>query len=153
MKNRFSLYLLAMLCSFSCSQERTTREYIMDIPMIANKTPEEVVSILGEPDSTYIQKRGSKKVPVHIYTPYKIEVYYPSGKATEVLVNKTGNLQYNENSLSFFNIKPSTPNKEKSLAAYKWSDVEGFKNITFFSDNIQADTVSSFKMFFNTKEE
>lgn len=140
----------ALLSMTACEQPLAESEKIvLDIPAIANKTPEEVVAALGQPDSVYLQKRGRKKVAVQLYKPHQIEIYFPAGKASEILVNKPAPLPYHERALSSFNIEPRSPDQANDNAAIKWSNIQGFKYITFFSHQIQADTVSDFKIFFN----
>lgn len=141
--------LILLLSASACGPADKREQIVLDIPAIAHKTQEQLLAILGQPDSSYYQKRGGRKIPVQLYQPHQIEVYFPAGKATEIVVNEPGPMWYNEASLSYFNIEPMAPNRERSKAAMKWSEVQGFKYITFFSQNIQADTVSSFRMFFN----
>lgn len=141
--------LIILLSATACRKEGNRKLVVLDIPAIAHKTPEQVQAILGQPDSSYFQKRGQKKVPVQLYQPHHIEIYYPAGKATEILVNEPAPLPYHRTSLSSFNIDPHTPEQANDNASIKWSNVRGFKHITFFSHNIQADTVSAFRIFFN----
>lgn len=141
------LVVLTLLLSATACREEGNRELIvLDIPAIAHKTTEQVQAILGEPDSGYFQKRGQKKVAVQLYQPHHIEIYYLAGKTTEILVNEPAPLPYHQASLASFNIAPQNPDQANDNAAIKWSNVRGFKHITFFSHNIQADTVNAFRM-------
>lgn len=140
----------ALLSITACEQPFAESEKIvLDIPAIANKTPAEVMAVLGQPDSVYMQKRGQRKVAVQLYKPHGVEIYYPAGKASEILVNEPAPLPYHESALSSFNIEPRSPNQANDNASIKWSNIQGYNYITFFSHNIQADTVSEFKIFFN----
>lgn len=124
-------------------------EVIFDITAIANRTPGEVIAILGEPDSiedTVNAGRVFKKYFWNPKTPVwdgdsgfkQHSIVFVDGKADWIAISGTGGLMYHKNkSLRAINLPPGPSPTTISRMGERWEDGDypGYRYLSIFKDS------------------
>lgn len=100
---------------------------VVDIPMIAGKTPAEVATVLGQPSSCGNVKQGKKC----IYRLGKTEIVFISGKADWITVNALSDAPYSKNALPFLGLETSSPSFANNYVM-RWDGVPNLLEVNIF---------------------
>ncbi|AHM61624.1 hypothetical protein D770_16850 [Flammeovirgaceae bacterium 311] len=158
MRNKYiggvlSAVLLITAEGCSTNRDETDDGVVLDITSIAHKRPQEVKNLLGDPSKAYWQKSMNKRMYVQIYQPHQIEIYFPdSTQATEVVVHEPGTIPYSAEALKFFKLDVKPPSEIIPNTALKWKNYPGIQYISMLATDIQADSVITFRIYFNLKK-
>lgn len=135
---------------WSCSPNRIEEGgLILDIPILINKTPTEVVEILGEPDTSYYEQVLAKSFLVHRYKKHDIEVQYLKGKSNDIIINEPLPVKFDPESLKHFGLKPIEPTVSREKGMLKWKNYSGLKTINFYKVRVDsAGNIIGYKIFF-----
>lgn len=147
------LFGMTLLIMGSC----TKKDLILDIQKVVDKTPHQVVGLLGEPDTAYTQVIVRKPIFTQIYErDYKIEIMYPEGLSTDVVIyDPAPGLPYSSKTLSRFGLDNSiSPSDSMANAYLKWKNYPGFKTINFFATKLDsAGGIKQYRIFFKSDGE
>lgn len=152
---RFSIICLPLLILAGCAADKSA-EIIFDASAIANKAPEDVVSILGNPDSVYVLRVLGKPIPCQYYKVYNLEIQYSDSGATDIVVYGARNLPFDQTALSAFNLdyRKHHPSDYRRGSFIRWTDFDQFSAITFYSPKKDSmNNVTSYDIFFRTRAE
>lgn len=151
-KKNYRWILLVQLLLVSCSLK--DQDVILDVKKIIYKTPEEVVTMLGNPDSTYTIRILNKVIFCQWYEENGIEIqYHDSGLSTDILVKGPHGLSFDPSALKAFNLDihvPPSQFMEKELI--RWYNMDEFAGISFY--RVQWDeqkNVKNYTIFFKAK--
>jgi hypothetical protein len=127
---------------------------ILDIRNVVNKTPEQVVEILGEPDTTYTERILGKEIYCQKYYRNNIEIQYPESLSTDVVVYGPHGLPFTQSGLKAFDLsyQKQHPSQYEKETLMRWYDFENFEAISFY--DVQKDSVGRIKnytIFFKAK--
>lgn len=121
---------------------------VVDAPAILRHSPEEVIAILGQPDSTYTERTLSGEAFVQHFKMYDVDVQYLENKASYITVKGPHGLDFSADALAAFNAKataePATfedkklirwlkmepPVEAVSFAATHFDSLQNVKNFT-----------------------
>ncbi len=148
------LVVLASVFLHSCTQWGS-KDILLDVKAIVNKSPKEVEKIIGTPDSTYTLQIMGKKTFCQLYKKHNIEIQYPKLLATDIIVYGPHELPFNQTALSAFNLDyrvqhPSDYMKDRFI---RWSDFEEFSAITFYNTKKDSlNNITDFNIFFKVKD-
>jgi hypothetical protein len=120
---------------------------------VRDQVPKQVVEILGEPDSAFVQRVASLDIFTQIYRDkYEVEIMYPQGIATDIVIhNPIRHLPFEASTLARFGIRAVPPTESMANGYIKWKDHDGFKTINFFvTDLDSAGRVTAYKIFFKS---
>ncbi len=123
---------------------------------IKDRTPAQVIDILGEPDTSFTQRVATKEIFTQIYQgTYRIEIMYPEGLSTDIVIHDPiRHLPLEPSTITRFGIKEIPPSDELAKGYIKWKNHAGFKTINFFvTDLDSAGNVSQYKIFFKSSGE
>lgn len=141
---------IVWLAFISCDSNR--QNLVIDIPKIINKSPEEVKKALGEPDSSILQPIFNKKVLTFYYTANVVEIRFFENIASEIIVRKTDNIPFDENSLKLFGVSPQTPTEKKENLLITWNTYPEFKTVSFYTKYRNPDgSPKIYEIFFKGK--
>lgn len=147
---RMLFFLGTLTTLWSCSGKKL----ILDVPKIMNRTPQEVIGVLGEPDSAFTQFIVTKVIFTQIYNrQFNVEIMYPEGLATDIVVyDPAPDLPFEPETLEHFglsaDIAPSDTMKETYI---KWKNYPGFKTINLFVTKLDSiGQVSQYLIFFKS---
>lgn len=152
---RLSIICLPLLILAGCAADKST-EIIFDVGAIANKAPEDVVSILGNPDSVYVLRVLGKPIPCQYYKAHNLEIQYSDSGATDIVVYGARNLPFDQTALSAFNLdyRKHHPSDYRRGSFIRWTDFDQFSAITFYSPKKDSmNHVASYDIFFRTRVE
>lgn len=147
-----SLALSSVLLLAACGKDE---KLILDVRSVINKSPEEVVSILGEPDTTYTEKIPGKEIFCQRYREHNIEIQYPESLSTDIVVYGPHNLAFTQSALEAFNIRyqEQHPSQYERDAVMRWYDFKEFAAISFY--NVQKNpegVITNYTIYFKAKE-
>ena len=145
-----SLPLLILAC---CTEDRSA-EIIFDVSAIANKAPEDVVSMLGKPDSVYVLRVMGKAIPCQYYKALNLEIQYSGSRATDIVVYGAGDLPFDQTALSAFNLdyQKHHPSDYRRGSFIRWTEFDEFSTISFY--NTKKDTlnnIATYDIFFKVR--
>lgn len=148
-----AFYLLVILLITSCAQKDETN-IILDVRSIINKSPEEVVEILGEPDTTYTERILGKALFCQRYTKHNIEIQYPESLSTDIVIYGPHELPFTQSALKAFNIKyqKKHPSQYEKDVLMRWYDFDEFEAISFY--NVRKDSlgqINNYSIFFKAR--
>jgi hypothetical protein len=148
-----SVALLSLLAG-GCSVGHSS-EVLLDVPSVINKTPVEVVELLGEPDTTYIETILGRKLFCQRYDKHNIEIQFPDSLSTEIVVYGPHGLPFTQSALKAFNIphQKAHPSQHEKNRLMRWYDYKEFEAISFY--NVQEDAagaIENFSIFFKAKK-
>lgn len=151
---RIFIICLPLLILAGCTEDRPA-QIIFDVSAIANKSPKEVVSMLGKPDSVYVLRVLGKPIPCQYYKAYNLEVQYSGSKATDIVVYGARNLPFDQTALSAFNLdyRKHHPSDYRRESFIRWTGFDEFSAITFYSlKKDSMNNIASYDIFFKTRE-
>ena len=139
--NKLFITGLSLLLLSSCGK------VIVDAPAVLNESPEKVIGMLGEPDSTYHKHILGGKALAHYFVKYNIEVQYLQGKAGYVIVNGPHGLPFTEKALKAFKVKAlGEPEQFHEKKLIRWMTLEApVEAVSFF--NTQLDSLGEVQNF------
>jgi hypothetical protein len=126
---------------------------VCNVEEIADKTPQEVVNILGEPDTAYTQVIVTKPIFTQIYKrEFDIEIMYPDGLSTDIVVfDAAPKLPFEAGIIEKFGLQQIPPSDVVANTYIKWKNYPGYKTINFFvTDLDSAGNVEQFRLFFKS---
>lgn len=143
----FILFAGLLACENKATSEK--EGIIVDVPAIINKTPEEVVKLLGEPDSAFDQYIVTKKIFTQLYQAGVVEIQYPRGKATDIVIHNPQPLPFEPPTLAAFGVQPKGPTYFQPYEVMRWEDIPEFEMVSFYTVH-KADsvTVDNYTIFF-----
>ena len=127
---------------------------VLDVNNVVDRTPKEVVSILGEPDTTYTQMIVTKPIFTQLYSrDYKIEIMYPEGLSTDIVIyNPAPSLPFDPSTLKYFGLDYVHPSDVMENAYIKWKNYPGYTTINFFATDLDSTgAVEQFNLFFKSE--
>lgn len=145
--SRITIILCTVLCLVSCTQP------ILDVEEVADKTPQQVVEILGKPDTAYTQVFVTKHVFTQIYKrEFEIEIMYPEGLSTDIVVfDVAPKLPFEAEIIEKFGLPQIPPSDIVENTYIKWKNYPGYKTINFFvTDLDSAGNMEQFRLFFKS---
>jgi len=146
--SRITIILCTVLCLVSCKQT------ILDVEEVADKTPQQVVEILGKPDTAYTQVFVTKHVFTQIYRrEFEIEIMYPDGLSTDIVVfDAAPKLPFEAGIIEKFGLQQMMPPSDVVANTYiKWKNYPGYKTINFFVTDLDSTgNVEQFRLFFKS---
>jgi preprotein translocase subunit SecG len=112
---------------------------IIDIRSIVNKTPEEVVSILGEAEkSEKVKPSGTACVSTSCdektFQSGKYEIVFINNKADWVTINLDSTQELKENSIKLIGLPETKPSLNNKSILTRWENIENIKEISFFDN-------------------
>lgn len=136
----------------ACGQKESS-DIILDVKQIANKRPEQVVKLLGEPDSTYYIRIFGRSIFCQLYKPHNIEIQYPETLATDIVIYGPHGLPFSHEALKAFNVNHKIhPNEYIEGQLWRWYDQEGFSTISLYNtDKDTTGRILNFNIFFKSK--
>lgn len=147
-KVTLAVFLFVGSFIFSCTSSDDS-QMILDVPNLVQKLPEEVVGVLGEPDTVYYDQVFNKKFLVQRYKEHDLEIQYLNGKSNDIILNDASLIEFKQESLNRFGIKPAIPTVFRDKEMIKWKNHSGLKTINFY--NVKLDSVGNiinFTIFF-----
>lgn len=150
MKFLFGIFIAIYFYFCGCAKsEIKEKDIILDIPNLIEKSPTEVVTILGEPDTVYYEQVLRKKFLVQRYRKHDIEIQYLNGKSNDIVINDPLPIEFKMESLNLLGIKPALPTEYREKEILKWKNYSGLKTINFYKVRTNsAGNIISFKIFF-----
>jgi hypothetical protein len=145
--SRVTIIFCAVWFLVSCKQT------ILDVEEVADKTPQQVVKILGTPDTAYTQVFVTKPVFTQIYRrEFEIEIMYPEGLSTDIVVfDAAPRLPFESGIIERFGLQHISPSDVVANTYIKWKNYPGYKTINFFvTDLDSAGNVEQFRLFFKS---
>ncbi len=143
-----ALLLLSWLlyCCTSYSED-----VVFNAPSLLNKSPTEVIGILGEPDTVFQRTFFGKQYFIQYYNEYGVEVRHYQGKIKGVIVNEPYPLEFKPETIIKFGISYVEPTKYDSSAMIMWKNIDGFKVINFYLRGVRKpDSIKhSYHIYFN----
>lgn len=120
---------------------------IIDAPAVLNESPEKVVEMLGQPDSTYYKHILGGEAMAHYFLRYNIEIQYLNDKAVYIIVNGPHRLPFSEKALKAFKVTPiGEPEQFEENKLIRWLKMEyPVEAVSFF--NPQLDSLGDVKNF------
>jgi hypothetical protein len=148
------IVLLISVLLISCIDQKKA-DLILDVRTIINKRPQEVIKILGEPDTTYTEKILGKQIFCQRYKKHNIEIQYPYSLSTDIVIYGPHGLSFTQSALKAFNLpyQKQHPSQYEKDVLMRWYDFDEFAAISFF--NVQKDSIGridNFNIFFKVKE-
>ncbi len=137
----------------SCGQP-DRRDVVLDVKSIVNKSPEEVESILGEPDSVYTIQMMGASIPCQLYMNRRVEVQYSGLRASDIIVHAWPGLSFSQTTLARFNLdyRMKHPADYRRDALIRWVDFDQFSAISFYNPKYDSlNNTMSFDIFFKVK--
>jgi len=134
LEKRKFLIRLCIVCLLVFWSSCKDKSVIVDINSVINKSNEEVINTLGEPDTTYWQPIFNKKILTAEYTRYRIEFRYFEGKASDIIVRNPTELEFAASTLKRFGLPESAPDKIEKDVLLRWDNpAEDIKMVSFYS--------------------
>lgn len=126
-------------------------DLVFDAPKLVAKSPEEVVELLGEPDTSYYRPFLNKRYFIQYYNQYGVEVRHLNGSVSEIIVQQPYPLKFAPETITRFGIAYTEPSEYDSLAMIMWKNIEGIKVVNFYlRGELKPDSIEhSYHIFFN----
>lgn len=141
------LFTAVVFAFWSCEKK------LLDIEQVVDKTPEEVETILGKPDTAYTQMIVTKPIYTQIFRDeVDIEIMYPDGLSTDIVVlDAAPEFKFNERIIARFGLKEIPPSHVQKNSFIKWKNYPGYKTINIFATDLDtAGNVEQFRIFFKS---
>jgi hypothetical protein len=127
---------------------------VLDVRSVINKTPSQVADVLGEPDTTYVERILGKQIFCQRYRTHNIEIQYPEELSTDIVIYGPHDLPFTQEALKAFSLPHSKyhPKQFERDALLRWYDFDEFQTISFY--NVEKDSagkIRNFSVFFKTK--
>jgi|GEM_PF-3158961 len=123
------LLLTAILLLNACDKNNV----IFDAKQLKNKSADEVVQILGEPDTTYNKWiMGKEHYILRYFRLYDTEVRELKGKTTAVLVHEAQDLGFKPTLIEQFGFSYVEPQTIDQDNYYSWKNLEGLENVSMY---------------------
>ncbi len=154
MKTFLSLILLSLLVS--CGGKEEPNDLLLNVRGVINKTPAEVEAELGAPDSTYILRVVNQEIFCQRYSEYNIEIQYPAGRSTDVVIYGPHGLPFTQSALKAFGLDYSKqhPSQVEKDAVMRWYNFDEFLAISFYNVRKDIDTGRiNYTIYFKSKFE
>lgn len=148
------LYAITFILFYSCTlNEKKGENLIVDIPEIINKTPEEVVAILGEPDTAFVQMVVTLRFHTQLYYDLdSLEIQYLDGTSKDIVVHKPLPLPLNKMTLEAFGLESKEPTDKVLDEVLRWENYEGFKMVNMYAIHKDKHSkIDDYKIFFKAK--
>jgi hypothetical protein len=126
------------------------RKLKLDILRIADKSPQEVIEILGEPDSSYTQYVVTIPVYTQWYGAHQLEIQYlePEKRARDIVLHSSEGVAFGPEGLEAFGLQAAAPsvNNPNNI---RWDQQQGFSIIHFYARQTNPATgQEEFMIFF-----
>jgi hypothetical protein len=149
-----AFYLLLFFFLTSC-QKKDETDIILDVRSVINKRPEEVIKILGEPDTTYTEMILGKSLFCQRYAKHNIEIQYPESLSTDIVIYGPHELPFTQSALKAFDIhyQKKHPSQYEKDVLMRWYDFDEFETISFY--NVQKDSsgqINNYNIFFKARK-
>ncbi len=140
----------------ACAEKDNLKEkdsILFNIPELVNKTPEQVIEILGEPDSAYTQYVVTIPVYTQWWNDKGLEIQYlePDKRSKDIVIHKAGPLPFDPSTLALFGLEPMSPTVSNPRSNLRWSDMQGFKTIHFYNRLENQNGEVNFQLFFKAE--
>jgi hypothetical protein len=119
--------------------EPAADENITDIKKIAGQSLAQVEEYLGKAENTEKVKGypcENTDCEKATFKGDKYEIIFKKGKADRITVHGVPDLTSDEEALKQIGLSPAAPSAKNPGTVARWSDVEGIKEISFFTDYI-----------------
>ncbi|MDX2302171.1 MAG: hypothetical protein NW226_05190 [Microscillaceae bacterium] len=137
---------------YSCNSSGTAKErMLLNVPLVINKSSEDIVDMMGKPDSIY--NFGSSLGPalVHRYKRNGIEIYYVNNQAKEIIIREPKPVKFDMNYIKYIGIIPKDPpDYIIDSTVISWSNIPGYAEIALIT---QAVDDKNFDYFIMVKAE
>lgn len=148
------LNVLLLMYFTSCKEKRQDPALLLDIRSIVNRTPTQVISILGEPDTTYTERIAGKAFYCQRYWKHNVEIQYPDSLSTDIVIYGPHGLPFAQSALKAFNIEYQTkhPSQYEKDILMRWYNFDEFEAISFY--NVEKDSqgrILNYNIFFKSK--
>ena len=145
----FLLLISITALTAGCNSERGV---ILDVSSVVNKTPEEVIRILGTPDTTYTERILGKTIFCQRYVAHNIEIQYPESLSTDIVIYGPHGLPFTQSALKAFNIRQQHPAQYERDAVMRWYDLDKFAAVSFYNVVKGSDGgIDNFTIYFKAK--
>jgi hypothetical protein len=148
-----------ILCVFglaviACTESKNS-ETLFPVTEILHKQPLEVEKIAGKPDSVYTIRILGKSIYCQYYKPHNVEIQYPDGAATDIVVYDLKGVPFNQTALQRFGIKEKLhPSDYKKDRYIRWTDTKQFSAISIYNPRLDSlNNIRAFTMFFKANKE
>ncbi|MDN5201656.1 hypothetical protein QQ008_09795 [Fulvivirgaceae bacterium BMA10] len=151
--NMIGIQLFCIILCWSCSSD-DSEKIVSNIKSFKDKTPFEIETILGKPDTSYTKNILTNKYFIQHYKSHKTDIRHLNGKVAEVILHEPENLNFRPETIEKFGFEFVEPTKYDPAAMISWKDLEGFSDISFYLVGTKNDNPSepNFKIFFNLKK-
>ncbi|HYF67867.1 MAG TPA: hypothetical protein VD884_07020 [Ohtaekwangia sp.] len=130
-------------------------DVIIDIKSIVNKNPEQVIEMLGNPDSSYNKIIFGKAYFIQQYEKLnEAEIRFLNNVAHEVIINRTHGIDFNPTSLNKFGFEEKAPSSFDTTAFYAWKNLDDIQiaNMYLIGTRKTDSTKHNFKIYFRLRE-
>lgn len=137
--SRNAVIWIAWLSIVACTRSNQ-ESYSLDVRRLANKRPQEVEKLLGNPDSSYTFHMMGKPVFCQVYRDRYLVVQYPGMLSTDFVISGPHGLPFDHSALQAFDVDY----RQHHLSDYRqnsylrWSDIEGFSAISFYNARLDS---------------
>jgi hypothetical protein len=151
---KYLLYSVLLVALVSSCTSAPGDNVLLDVRRITNKTPQEVESVLGAPDTTYTLRVLGKQIFCQKYLKNNVEIQYPDSVSSDIVVYGPHGLPFNQTSLKAFNLPHAAKHPSQYIRGtlMRWYDFGEFEAISFY--NVQKDSVGNpgnFNVYFKAK--
>ncbi len=149
---RSLIFLLAFLW-FACAQNSKTEKHLPPLGQLANKTPDQLLELVGPPDSVFVQFVVTKQMLTHHYRgkDYLLEIQFPKGMSTDLIVVNPP-VSFDKLNLEIFGLRDSKPTEDVESAYKKWRKIEPFKIINAYVTNrTPGNRVLTYSVYFKSE--
>lgn len=126
------------------------RSLKLDILSIFDKSPEEVIAVLGQPDSSYTQYVVTIPVYTQWYGEHHLEIQYlePDKRSRDIVLHQSDGVSFGPEGLKAFGLQAAIP-KVNNPNNLRWDNQQGFSIIHFYARQTNPATgEEEFKVFF-----
>ena len=153
-RGHLGLCAIAFIIFWACTpNEKEGKNLIVNVPEIINKTPEEVVAILGKPDTAFVQNVVTLRFHTQLYYELdSLEIQYLEGTSKDIVVHKPLPLPLNKMTLKAYGLEPKEPTGNVLDEVLRWENYEGFKMVNMYAIHKDKDgKIDDYKIFFKVK--
>ncbi len=141
-----------MLALYCCNSPK--EEALFDIREFIAKSPDEVATLMGKPDTTYHRTIFGKRYAIQYYHQYGIEIRSLNNRVAEVIVNEPYPLKFTPETITEFGLDFVEPTRYEPESMISWTNLEGIKAATFYIVGIKKpDSIEhNYKIYFNLSD-
>jgi len=142
--------LVVLFVLFAACQSKKP-QIIFDVSSLIGGSPNEIINVLGNPDSTYNKTILNKPYYYQQYDERDMQVRYLNDEIVDIIINKPYDLEFTPETIEKFGFRLTPPDKMDTAANIMWMDKEGLRYINLYKvGSKKPDSVTTnFKIYFN----